>query len=107
MYALTDDRDKSELPESWSIGNPGRTATEFWNADLFFVQIHSLLMQSMVEPIGAFLLKLMWSRPHGSARMDFNRNGEPQKYLGGRKPAITAGPDGTRPVGSRRNHPRR
>jgi hypothetical protein len=106
MYALTDDRDKSELLESWSIGNPGRTDTEFWNADLFLVQVHSLLMQSMVVPIGAFPLKLIWSRPHGSARMDFHRNGGPQKHLGGRKPAITTGADGTRPMVSRRNQPR-
>jgi hypothetical protein len=46
---------------------------------IFLVQVHSLLVQSMVVPIGAFLLKLIWNRPHGSARMDFNRKGGPQK----------------------------
>jgi len=73
---------------------------------IFLVQVHSLLVQSMVVPIGAFLLKLIRIRPHGSARMDFNRNGGPQKHLGGRKPAITTGPDGIRSVVSRRNHSR-
>jgi hypothetical protein len=67
MYALTDDRDKSGLLESWSIGNPGRTALSS-GMQIFLVQVHSLLVQSMVVPIGAFLLKLIWSRPHGSAR---------------------------------------
>jgi hypothetical protein len=39
MFAPTDDRDKSELLESWGIGSTGRTDTAFWNADLFFTSV--------------------------------------------------------------------